>query len=493
MLVARLLGLPRREARHRAAELITRFGLADAAGRRVRTYSGGMRRRLDLAVSLVGRPDVLFLDEPTTGLDPRHRNEVWDEVRALAVDGTTVLLTTQYLEEAEQLADDLVVLDHGRVIAAGTPAALKAEVGGQRLHVRPLRPTDLPAVTALVAGLAPGAAPAADAAGELTVAAPDPGLLVRVADRLDAAGLPVAELGLRLPSLDDVFLTLTGRPAADAAEECRMTTTTVRSAAPPPVVVSHSWLPDVVRQSATLAWRGVTKTVHSTEALLDVTLQPVIFLLLFVYVFGGAIAGDPGTYLQYALPGVLVQTVVFASAGTGTGLADDLKTGIFDRFRSLPISRTAPLLGAIGADLVRYVTSGAIMLAFGFLLGFRASGGLVGVLGALGLVTVFAFALCWVFTALAMVVREPRSVQGLGALVMLPLTFGSNVFVPTATLPGWLQGFVEVNPVSKVADAARGLLTGGAVAGPAIASLLASAALVAVFGPLAAALYRRRT
>jgi oleandomycin transport system permease protein len=269
-----------------------------------------------------------------------------------------------------------------------------------------------------------------------------------------------------------------------------MTTTAVRPTAPPPVVLSRSRPPAVLRQSFTLAWRGITKTVHSTEALLDVTLQPVIFLLLFVYVFGGAIAGDTGTYLQYALPGVLVQTVVFASAGTGTGLADDLKTGIFDRFRSLPISRTAPLLGAIGADLVRYVTSGAIMLAFGFLLGFRASGGLVGVLGALGLVTVFAFALCWVFTALAMVVREPRSVQGLGALVMLPLTFGSNVFVPTATLPGWLQGFVEVNPVSKVADAARGLLTGGAVAGPAIASLLAGAVLVAVFGPLAVALYR---
>ena len=151
-----------------------------------------------------------------------------------------------------------------------------------------------------------------------------------------------------------------------------MTTTTVRPAAPPPVALSRARLPDVLRQSATLAWRGVTKTVHSTEALLDVTLQPVIFLLLFVYVFGGAIAGDTSTYLQYALPGVLVQTVVFASAGTGTGLADDLKTGIFDRFRSLPISRTAPLLGAIGADLVRYVTSGAIMLAFGFLLGFRA-------------------------------------------------------------------------------------------------------------------------
>jgi oleandomycin transport system ATP-binding protein len=219
VLVARLLDLPRRAARARAAELVERFGLADAAGWRVRTYSGGMRRRLDLAVSLVGRPDVLFLDEPTTGLDPRHRNEVWDEVRTLAAEGTTVLLTTQYLEEAEQLADDLVVLDHGRVIAAGTPAALKAEVGGQRLHVRPLHRADLPAVGAVVAALLPDAFAAVDAVGELTVPAADPAVLVRVAERLAAAGLPVAELGLRLPSLDDVFLTLTGRPAEPPAPE----------------------------------------------------------------------------------------------------------------------------------------------------------------------------------------------------------------------------------------------------------------------------------
>ena len=219
VLVARLLDLSRRAARARAAELVERFGLADAAGRRVRTYSGGMRRRLDLAVSLVGRPDVLFLDEPTTGLDPRHRNEVWDEVRALAAEGTTVLLTTQYLEEAEQLADDLVVLDHGRVIAAGTPAALKAAVGGQRLHVRPRHRADLPAGGAVVADLVPDAFAAVDAAGELTVPAADPSVLVRVAERLAAAGLPVAELGLRLPSLDDVFLTLTGRPAEPTAPE----------------------------------------------------------------------------------------------------------------------------------------------------------------------------------------------------------------------------------------------------------------------------------
>jgi oleandomycin transport system ATP-binding protein len=216
VLVGRLLDMPRRSARARADELIEQFGLTEAAGRRVRTYSGGMRRRLDLAVSLIGRPDVLFLDEPTTGLDPRHRNEVWDAVRALAAEGVTVLLTTQYLEEADQLADDLVVLNRGRVIATGTPATLKAEVGGQRLHVRPLHRGDLAVVAALVDRLVPGVEPVVDG-GELIVPAADTDVLHRVGAGLDQAGLAVAELGLRLPSLDDVFLTLTGRPAVAAA------------------------------------------------------------------------------------------------------------------------------------------------------------------------------------------------------------------------------------------------------------------------------------
>ncbi|MDN5920699.1 MAG: ABC transporter permease [Pseudonocardia sp.] len=254
-----------------------------------------------------------------------------------------------------------------------------------------------------------------------------------------------------------------------------------------------SRVPSTLRHGATLAWRGLVKTVHSPEALIDVTLQPIIFLLLFVYVFGGAISGDSATYLQFALPGVLLQTVVFASAGTGVGLAEDLKTGIFDRFRSLPISRGAPLLGAIGADLVRYLTSGVIMLAFGTLLGFRTDAGPLAILAVFGLVIVFAFALCWVFTALAMVVREPRSVQGISAMIMLPITFASSVFVPAETMPGWLQGFVAVNPVSLTADAVRGLLNGGPVAGPATASLLVAGVVVAIFAPIAVVLYRRRT
>jgi len=269
--------------------------------------------------------------------------------------------------------------------------------------------------------------------------------------------------------------------------------TTLAPAPPAPTRHAATPRPSFLRHAGTLAWRGITKTIHSTEALLDVTLQPVIFLLLFVYVFGGAISGSPDAYLQLALPGVLVQTIVFASAGTGTGLAEDLQTGIFDRFRSLPIARSAPLVGAILADLVRYLTSGVIMMAIGLLLGFRITTSPLAVVATFALVMIFAFALCWVFTALAMVVGQPRSVQGLGALVMLPLTFGSNVFVPTNTLPSWLRGFVEINPVTHVADAARGLLTGGPVAAPVTFALISSAVVFAAFAPLAVYLYRRRT
>ena len=272
--------------------------------------------------------------------------------------------------------------------------------------------------------------------------------------------------------------TLSGRPSPPAA---------------PPAGARRSRVPAPLRHSAALARRGLTKTIHSPEALLDVTLQPIVFLLLFVYVFGGAIAGSSEDYLQYALPGVLLQTVVFASAGTGVGLAEDLKTGIFDRFRSLPISRAAPLVGAVGADLVRYITSGVIMLAFGFALGYRTSAGPVAVLGAFALVVLFAFAMCWIFTALGVLVREPRSVQGIGAMIMLPLTFASSVFVPVETMPDWLRPFAEVNPVSRCADAVRALLDGEPAAAAVTASLVTSAIVVAIFAPLAVTLYRRRT
>ncbi|MGW0774471.1 ATP-binding cassette domain-containing protein [Streptomyces sp. NPDC002835] len=216
LLIGRLLGLPRREARARAAELLERFGLSDAAGRAVKTYSGGMRRRLDLAASLVGRPSILFLDEPTTGLDPHSRGELWDMLRALIADGATALLTTQYLNEADRLADDIVVIDKGRVIAEGTPDALKSEVGGQVLQVRPVAAGDLARTRALVEETA---GQQTQTEGEsVTVPVKDAELMPAVVRRLDREGIAVGELTLRRSSLDEVFLALTGHRAEPEQE-----------------------------------------------------------------------------------------------------------------------------------------------------------------------------------------------------------------------------------------------------------------------------------
>ncbi|MCD0485056.1 ATP-binding cassette domain-containing protein [Streptacidiphilus sp. ASG 303] len=215
-LIGRLLDLPRRTARARAEELLERFSLTEAARRPARTYSGGMRRRLDLAASMTGRPRVLYLDEPTTGLDPRTRGEVWGEVRHMVAEGSTVLLTTQYMEEAEQLADELTVIDRGRVIASGGIAELKARVGGRTLRVRPARPGDLPEMARCLAAAGVAGAAADPAGGVLSVPVAGEEQLTAVVGVLGTRGFPVADLEVRLPSLDDVFLAVTGRPSAAA-------------------------------------------------------------------------------------------------------------------------------------------------------------------------------------------------------------------------------------------------------------------------------------
>mgnify|MGYP001397729497 CR=1 FL=1 len=220
IMIGRLLGLTRLTAKGRAREMIERFDLADAAGRAVKTYSGGMRRRLDLAASLLGQPEVLFLDEPTTGLDPRARNQVWDTVKSVVAGGSTVLLTTQYLDEADELADQIVVIDHGRVVADGTPAELKARTGGQTLVVRAADRGHTGHISAAVAEITGARPEVHDDTGLVLAAAGDmrhsPAMLSALVRRLDEAGIVAAELGLRLPSLDEVFLTLTGHSADDS-------------------------------------------------------------------------------------------------------------------------------------------------------------------------------------------------------------------------------------------------------------------------------------
>jgi oleandomycin transport system ATP-binding protein len=218
VMIGRLLGLSRRDSRARAAELLARFDLSEAAGRPVKTYSGGMRRRIDLAASLVGRPKVLFLDEPTTGLDPQARSDVWDMIRGLVTDGVTVLLTTQYLEEADQLADDIAVIDHGKVIATGTPDELKARVGGQVLEVVPADPSRLADVSAVLAGWTSGMPTLDPSARRVTIQLSKASVLPGIVRRLDDSGIELAEFSLHKSSLDEVFLTLTGHRAADGSE-----------------------------------------------------------------------------------------------------------------------------------------------------------------------------------------------------------------------------------------------------------------------------------
>jgi oleandomycin transport system ATP-binding protein len=218
LMIGQLLGLRTRDARSRAAELLEWFDLTAAAGRTAKTYSGGMRRRLDLAASLVGRPSVIFLDEPTTGLDPAKREEMWEVVRRVVADGATVLLTTQYLEEADALADEITVIDHGRVIAHDTPDGLKHHVGGQRLRVRPVDAGRTDEVGRLLTELT-RSVPQVSPRGELTCRVDDDSLLPELVQRLRTGGIAVSELSLHLPSLDEVFLTLTGRPTDETSEE----------------------------------------------------------------------------------------------------------------------------------------------------------------------------------------------------------------------------------------------------------------------------------
>jgi oleandomycin transport system ATP-binding protein len=217
ILIGRLLGIPRAAAKQRARRLLAEFHLADAGDRATKTYSGGMRRRLDLAASLVGRPPLLYLDEPTTGLDPRARTELWDLLRELVSGGVTVLLTTQYLDEADRLADDIVVVDRGRVIATGTPDELKAKTGAQTMAVRPADPDHLATVLAVVTELARGVPEVAGTV--VTAAVGDPAVLPEVVRRLDDAGVVLSEFELRRSSLNEVFLSLTGHGAEETAEQ----------------------------------------------------------------------------------------------------------------------------------------------------------------------------------------------------------------------------------------------------------------------------------
>ena len=384
-----------------------------------------MRRRLDVAAALLHRPPVLFLDEPTTGLDPESRFALWDSVRELSRSGATVLLTTQYLEEADALADRVVILAAGRVADTGTPAELKARVGS------------------VVFRLGFGGEAAAEAARAVLAAA-------GYRPERDGADVQV-RLGRRIRRAHR-DAARPGRPRARPGVG-RGTRTDPGRRVPfsypgGPMMSAFADILDV-------AGRNLRTLFRTPQALIFATIQPVIFVLLFRYAFGGAIRVPGVNYVDYLMPGIFAQSVAFGAVGTAVGLSADLRSGILVRFRTLPMARIAVLGGRTLADLARNVVVVVVMIGVGFAAGFRSANGAPGLLAALALVVVFAYAVSWGFAALGLRVSDPEAAQAAGVPVVFLLVFTSAAFVPASAMPGWLQAFGTHQPVDALVSAER--------------------------------------
>ncbi len=250
--------------------------------------------------------------------------------------------------------------------------------------------------------------------------------------------------------------------------------------------------PSAFSNALAFGWRAVLKFKHVPEQLFDLVMTPIMFTLLFTFVFGGALAGSTREYLQFFLPGILVQTVVFNSVYSGMGLSTDLSKGLFDRFRSLPIWSLSPFAGLMVGDMLRHLIAASIILTIGLILGYRPEAGILGVIGAFLLLLAVGFGTGWIFIVLGLLIRTPTTVMTLGFTFIFPLVFASNIMVDPATMPAWLQSFVAVNPVSMVTTAMRGLLGGGATVAEIGLALLAPVLLTAVMAPVTLWLYLRR-
>lgn len=256
---------------------------------------------------------------------------------------------------------------------------------------------------------------------------------------------------------------------------------------------NKSGLRQAIRNSLTMAYRGLLKIKRTPEQLFDVTLQPIIFTLMFTYIFGGAISGNVQSYLPVIIPGILVQTVITTSIVTGVQLREDMDKGVFDRFKSLPIARIAPLAGALLADTIRYTIATTLTFSMGYIMGYRPEGGLGYVVLAGLIVIACAWAISWIFAFFGVISRNATSVQGISMIVLFPLTFLSNAFVPAETLPKVLQWFVKINPISHLVTAVRDLTNSGTVGWDLMISLIGAAVIVAIFAPITVRAYMRRT
>ncbi len=490
-LVGGFYHLSKPERRRQATAVLERFDLLGAGDRLVKTYSGGMRRRLDVGASLIGGPRVLFLDEPTTGLDPRNRNDVWDFVDELVAAGTTVLLTTQYMEEAERLADRIAVIDSGSVIAAGTAAELKHQVGGDVLEARVTDGDELEDCAATVAELT-GGAPRLDP-DTRTVTIPTTGstpVLLAVGERLQADGVGLEDLGIRHPSLDDVFLSLTSE-AGPPIPPPPPAPAPVADAPVPPCAPATARPRDPVGDVAGVTRRNLLRLARTPRLLVITAIQPALLLVLFRYVLGGAVQIPGGNYVDYVVPAVFLEAVMIGGMATAIGLADDFGSGIFDRLRSLPIARYAVLAGRTLADLTRSVFALAPMVVLGLLVGFAFHGSFFAVLGGLALVIFFGYCFSWVYATIGLLTKDPETAQVAGILPFFVLVFASSAIVPVETMPSWLQPFARHQPVSVTIDAVRALMQGEPTHGWVLQSLAWSVGMLVVFSTIAVELYRR--
>ncbi len=468
-LVGRLYHLGRKRAAERAHALLATFDLTDAGGRYVSTYSGGMHRRLDLAAALVAEPPVLFLDEPTTGLDPRSRLALWDALENLAAGGTTVLLTTQYLDEADRLADRIAVIDHGLVIAEGTSNELKERVGGDRVEVSLADSSSAERAIATLRAVADGEPTAEDSRICIPVREAG-GVIPEVVRRLDDQGVRIEDIAVRRPTLDDVFLTLTGHYAEE--EDCGVSIA---------ATFSDTWV---------MAKRSLLRIRRQPDLLVGYTVQPVMFVLLFVYVFGGAISTPGFDYVDFLLPGILVQSMVFGGFVTALGLSDDMKKGLMDRFRSLPMSRAAVLTGRTLADVGANVIQLVVMIAVGLAVGFRFHTDALEILAGIALLLFIGYAFSWVFALIGLVSSSPETANAIGFTFLFPLTFVSSAFVPVQSMPSWLQPFAENNPFTTMVDAVRALFIGTPAGNDIWGAVLWCVGIVVVFGALAIMRFR---
>lgn len=495
-LFARLLGYPASEAKERAYELLSAFDLKESGNKLVKSYSGGMRRRLDIAASIVKIADILFLDEPTTGLDPRSRNSLWSVFRSLARKGITILLSTQYLEEAEQLADKITVIDEGRVISEGTSNELKASIGNNVLHVH-LNGVEKLHLEKVLQSIESPSVQTEHESKKISFPVSGQKQAITILAELQKNDIEITSFNLSRPDLNEVFLSLTGKLKDNRNEEenqYNRGTEEGLTALSVAQIVEHA---KPYHRSGSLSnklmfgWRNLVKVKHIPEQFMDVLITPIMFTFTFTYIFGGALAGSTGAYLKFFLPGILVQTLTFNAMYAGININNDVSKGIFDRFRSMPIWLPAPLSGIFIGDFFRHLISGSLVLLFGFILGFRSDAGIPAFVLSFLLMIFFAMSVSWIFIIMGLTMRSASAVMSFGWLILMPLVFMSNIFADPSTMPNWLQTFISYNPLAWQVDAVRGLL-GGTSSGKVILTALgASLGITLILFPLTVWCYKK--